>query len=77
VAIKQLNRDTLDVILDGHKCVPGLHMNLFAVVKALESGWDIGNQGINIYLTKRGKRVTFDRVYNTATGSLCSVEVLS
>ena len=74
--VKQVNGHTVDIVLDGYKCVPGLSMNLFAVVKALDAGWDIGNEGINIFLVKGGTRITFDRIYNTATGSLCGVEIL-
>jgi Reverse transcriptase (RNA-dependent DNA polymerase)/gag-polypeptide of LTR copia-type len=74
--VKQVNGDTVDIVLEGYKCVPGLHMNLFAVVKALDSGWDIGNEGIKMYLRKNGTRITFDRIFNTATGSLCGVEIL-
>jgi Reverse transcriptase (RNA-dependent DNA polymerase) len=74
--VKQVNGDTVDIVLEGYKCVPGLHMNLFAVVKALDGGWDIGNDGIKMYLEKKDIRITFDRVYNTATGSLCGVDIL-
>ena len=34
--IKQCNGDTMDIVLEDYKCVPGLKMNLFAVVKALD-----------------------------------------
>ena len=74
--MKQTNGDTVDVVLDGYKCVPGLNMNLFAVVKALDAGWDIGNEGIHMYLVKGDTRITFDRIFNTASGSLCGVDIL-
>ena len=43
-----------DIVLDGYKCIPGLSMNLFAVIKTLDAEWDIGNEGINIYLVEVG-----------------------
>ncbi|MGL5934164.1 MAG: hypothetical protein ACRCZI_00925 [Cetobacterium sp.] len=74
--VKQSNGDTVDIILDGYKCVPGLHMNLFSVVQALDGGWVIGNKGVNLHLTKKGTRIIFDRIFQTASGCLCGVEIL-
>jgi hypothetical protein len=74
--VHQVNGDTLDIVLEGYKCVPGLHMNLFAVVKTLQTGWDISNKGIHIRLQQKGACIEFDRIYNTATGSLCGVKIL-
>ena len=46
ITILQPNGKHLDVTLDDYKYVPGLWVNLFAVMKALQNNWNIGNKGI-------------------------------
>jgi hypothetical protein len=75
--VKQVNGDHVDIILEGYKCVAGLHMNPFAAVEALDSGWKIGNKGIKLFLVQNGTHIKFNRIFNTVTGSLCGVEALS
>jgi len=74
--VHQVNGSTLDVILPDYKFVPGLHANLFSITKALSSGWEIGNKGVKLTLSKAGHTIEFDRVFKTENGFLCGVELL-
>ena len=58
--VLQVDGRTQDIVLEEVKHVPGLDMNLFAVLKALRQGWQIGNNGINLSLTKGRTTLHFD-----------------
>jgi hypothetical protein len=50
--IVQKDGTTVDVILTEVQYVPKLWVNLFSIGKALKNGFNIGNKGIKIFLTK-------------------------
>ena len=72
----QVNGNTQDIVLEEVKYVPGLDMNLFAVLKALKQGWMITNKGITLSIAKDGMMLWFDRVMNTTNGSLVGINLL-
>jgi hypothetical protein len=75
--IKQNDGSTLDIMLEEYKHVPSLQMHLFSITKALDAGWQLGNDGVKIILRKGSNKVTFDRIMKTDRGKLCGVEILS
>ena len=50
--VLQRDGSTQDILLDPVKYVPGLELQLFAVLKALEQGWKLDNSGVKLVLTK-------------------------
>ena len=72
----QLDGTTVDLVLDDYKYVPELWVNLFSITKALTKGWDIGNKGVNLFLTKDQTTLLFDRVIKTDKGMVLGVEML-
>ena len=74
--VVQADGKTMDVILPDYKCVPELQMNLFSLMKAIASGWQLTNDGVKIAVTKDKHTVVFDRIYKTDNGVLCGVEIL-
>ena len=74
--VYQKNGMTQDIILDDVKLVPGLDMPLFAVLKALDQGWKISNEGVFLTLRKDGVSITFNRLMRTKNGKLVGVALL-
>ena len=50
--VLQQDGSTQDILLDPIKYVPGLELQLFAVLKALEQGRKLDNNGVKLVLTK-------------------------
>ena len=67
----QKNGDTLDILLQDYKYSPELGVSLFSLTKAMESGWSMTNQGMEIILTKGNISIRFDQVMKTKDGVLC------
>ena len=74
--ILQQDGSTQDILLDPIKYVPGLELQLFAVLKALEQGWKLDNNGVKLVLTKGKVRIVFDRVMTTTNGKLVGIVLL-
>ncbi len=72
----QLDGSTMDLVLEDYKFVPGLWVNLFSITKALDKGWNIGNNKANIYLQKGTTTLRFDRVIPTHKGFVVGVEMI-
>jgi hypothetical protein len=66
--ILQKNCERLIVTLKNVKFVPELWINLFRIGKALKNGFDIGNDGEIIELTKGNVTLTFDKVVKMKNG---------
>ena len=64
----QRNGTKAIITLDNCKYVPSLSHNLFSITRALAKGWEIGNRGVHILLTKNGKTIAFDHINATSTG---------
>ena len=46
VNVKQIDGREQIIVLENYKYVPGLTFNLFSIIKALNSNWNISNEGI-------------------------------
>ena len=75
VRIAQTNGQVAVVTLSNVKYVPGLWCNLFSLTAALDKGFNLGNQGRIITLSKGGAMIGFDRVFPTNTGFIMAVEM--
>ena len=74
--IVQKDCSSRDVPLSGVKCVPQCFCKLFSITKALEKGLNIGNDGKRIYLKTDNFKMTFDQVFNTATGYILGIKMV-
>ena len=75
VTIKQHNGDHLNVILTDYKFVPGLCENLLSILKLIDSGWNIGNNGGEMFVEKGLAKIRFDREKRTASGRVAGVTI--
>jgi hypothetical protein len=74
--IIQRDGTTVNVTLYDVKFVPELWINLFSIGKALSNGYNIGNNGVRIFLTKNERKITFDRIMTTNKGFVMGVKML-
>ncbi len=74
--IIQKNGDTVDITLTEVKYVEDLWVNLFSIGKGLQNGFNIGNKGINIFITKGKTTITFDKIMRTNKGLILVVDML-
>ena len=74
--VHQADGSTLDIVLEEVKCVPGLDMPLFGMLKALSQGCKMRNEGTFLTLYKNKMSITFDRVLRTKNGKLVGVSLL-
>jgi hypothetical protein len=74
--IIQRNRESMDVVLTDVKYVPGLWVNLFSIGKALSSGFQIGNNGLMIHLTKGVFKMSFDHLMPTKKGYAMGIDMV-
>jgi hypothetical protein len=58
------------------KYIPELMVNLLSVPVALNNGFQIGNEGIHLYLTKGDFKLEFDRIFQTGKGFVCGTELI-
>jgi hypothetical protein len=66
----------IDLVLHKYKQVPGLWCNLFSLTSAMKAGWQIGNEGKVITLTRNGVELKFDRILPSGDGYLCAMEIV-
>jgi hypothetical protein len=76
LTVVQADGTTTDVILEDYKYVPDLWVNLFSIPKSLGKGWNIGNKGVSLFLTKGKTTITFDREFPTQKGLVLGVEMI-
>jgi hypothetical protein len=74
--IFQKNGDTVDVTLTDVKFVPELWVNLFSVGKGLQNGFNIGNKGLHLFLTKGKTTILFDKMMKTNKGFILGVDMM-
>ena len=74
--LMQKNGDTMDIRLEDYKYAPDFDVCLFSLMKAIEKGWTLANEGTCIVLKKKTHTIKFDRVTKTKDGILCGVELL-
>jgi hypothetical protein len=74
--IIQKNGDTANITLTEVKYVEDLWVNLFSIGKGLQNGFNIGNKGINIFLTKGKTAIMFDKIMQTNKWFILGVDML-
>ncbi len=74
--IVQKNGDTVDVTLTDVKYVPELWVNLFSIGKGLQNGFNIGNKGLHLFLTKGKTTILFDKMMKTNKGFILGVDMM-
>jgi hypothetical protein len=62
--------------LEDYKYAPEFDVCLFSLMKAIEKGWTLSNEGTCIVLKKKKNSIKFDRITKTTDGMLCGVELL-
>jgi hypothetical protein len=63
-------------LLKNVKYVPELMVNLLSIPVALNNGFQIGNEGIHLHLTKGDFKLKFDRIFQTGKGFACGTELI-
>jgi transposase InsO family protein len=76
LTVMQADGKATDIVLEDYKYVPDLWVNLFSIPKSLGKGWNIGNQGVRLFLTKGKTTITFDREFPTQKGLVLGVEMV-
>ena len=77
VLIKQLNGDSLSVVLDEVKFVPGLAYNLFSLSKIIHrKGFTVVGSSSGYHVSKGDREFTFDRTIGSSHSVLYGVEML-
>ena len=59
------------------KYIPELYCKLFSVTTALDKGFHLGNKGRMIYLQKGDFRLEFDKIFETKTGFILGVDLVT
>jgi hypothetical protein len=72
----QSDGTTINLVLEDYKYVPDLWVNLFSIRKALSKGWNIGNKGIMLSVSKNDTGLMFDQVFRTQKGMVLGAEML-
>ena len=52
MTVRQVDGSTMDIVIEGYKCVPDLKMPLFGVLKAAEKGWKISSMALTLFFPK-------------------------
>jgi hypothetical protein len=73
--ILQINGENLVVTLEDVKFVPDLCINLFSIGKALMNGFNLGNVGETMKLTKGKMVMLFDRCLKSKNGFLPGIKM--
>ena len=76
VTVVQANGTQTEVVLDNYKFVPGLWVNLFALLIPLAQGWLISNKGSLLTIKKGTTSISFDRIFKTKDGLLAGVDMI-
>jgi len=77
VTVVQKDGTMTDIDLSPFKHVPGLWVNLFALLSPLTTGWLIPNVGPALTLKKGETFITFDRIFATKDGFLGGVDMIA
>jgi hypothetical protein len=65
VTAMQTNGENIDLVLEDYKYVPEVWVNLFSITKSLLKEWNIGNKGIQLFVSKGNVKLVFDQVFRT------------
>jgi len=77
VTVVQKDGTMADIVLSPFKHVPGLWVNLFALLLPLNTGWLISNVGPVLTLKKDDTAITFDRIFATKDDFLGGFEMIA
>ena len=75
VCVTQTNGRRTLVTLTNVKYVPELWCNLFSITAALDKGFDLGNIGRVITLSKGNVKIGFDQVFSTQSGFIMAAQM--
>jgi hypothetical protein len=70
------NKEQTFTLNNNVKYIPELMVNLLSIPVALNNGFQIGNKGIHLYLTKGDFKLEFDRIFQTGKGFVCGTELI-
>jgi len=73
--LKNKKGEYVNLVLKDYKVVPDLLIHLFSLTKAIGSGWQIGNQGKDIFIKKNDHKIIFDQRVTTDKGYLTGCEL--
>jgi hypothetical protein len=73
LTVIQLDGATAEVMLHNYQFVPDMDGKLFAIIKSMEQGFSISNEGPSLIISRGKLRITFDRIMYTRGGRLCGV----
>ena len=76
VTVVQKDGTMTDIVLSPFKHVPGLWVNLFALLLPLTTGWLISNAGPVLTLKNGATSISFDRIFKTKDGYLGGVDMI-
>ena len=74
--VVQEDGSSCEVTLTDVRFVPELWVNLFSIGKVLSKGFQLGNDGIKIHVSKNDFRLCFDKVIKTRTGYVLGVDMI-
>ena len=66
--IQEKNGENFIVLLQNVKCVADLWLNLFSISKALNNGFNLGNEDVVMKVMKGNATLYFDRILKTKNG---------
>jgi hypothetical protein len=74
--VQPKNGDKFVVVLQNVKCVPNLWINLFSISKALNNGFNLGNEDVVMKLMKENMAFYFDRILRTTNGFVSGIKLI-
>jgi hypothetical protein len=69
-------RQWVSLLTDVEFVVPGLYVNLFSIGKGLQNGFNIGNKGLHLFLTKGNTAILFDTMMKTNKDFILGVNMM-
>jgi hypothetical protein len=75
VEVKLESGETMKMILKNCKYVPTLFANLLSLTKAMESGWHIKGQNMNLVLSNQGKEIALRNIFSKTYGNLIGIKM--
>ena len=75
VVVEHKSGKRVRATLENVKVVPNMICNLFSILSCLTKGWNLGNEGKFIKLTKGKIQIKFDQELGTKTGYLAGVKM--
>ena len=74
--VVQQDGKTTNITIPKALYAPKFGVNLLSVTGALMRGWNIGNEGSNLFLQKADETILFDKVLQGKNGILVGVDIV-